>query len=244
LDNERFERDGYLIVEAITCPISTLDGVVSDLEDLYAKEPKLNREVDGVSYAYRRIQDAWKVSENVKALALDPIVLRLLEKLYGRRPLPFQTLNFRVGSQQPAHSDAIHFNSQPAGFMCGVWVALEDIDMDNGPVVYYPGSQKRRELTPADLGIDATFDEYRRYTDHIAGLIDAGELGEPHYATLKKGQALIWASNILHGGSRQRDLNRTRHSQVTHYFFEGCRYYTPMKSDEKQVEWLNPTWIT
>jgi ectoine hydroxylase-related dioxygenase (phytanoyl-CoA dioxygenase family) len=244
LDSERFERDGHLIVEAIACPASTLDGVVSDLEDLYAKEPRLNREVDGVSYAYRRIQDAWKVNNKVRAVALDATILGVLEGLYGRRPLPFQTLNFRVGSQQPAHSDAIHFNSQPPGFMCGVWVALEDIDMDNGPVVYYPGSQKRREITPAALGIDATFDQYRHYTDHIAGLIEAGELGEPHYATLEKGQALIWASNILHGGSHQKDPNRTRHSQVTHYFFEGCRYYTPMMSDEQQVEWLDPTWIT
>jgi ectoine hydroxylase-related dioxygenase (phytanoyl-CoA dioxygenase family) len=243
LDIEGFERDGYLIVEEIASRASTLDAVVSDLEELYAKEPGLNREVDGVRYAHRRIQDAWKVNENVKALALDPTVIGLLKELYGRRPLPFQTLNFRVGSQQPAHSDAIHFNSEPAGFMCGVWVALEDIDMDNGPVVYYPGSQKRSEIKPADLGIDATFDEYRHYTDHIAGLIDEGELGEPHYATLKKGQALIWASNILHGGSPQKDPNRTRHSQVTHYFFEGCRYYTPMMSDEEQVEWLDPQWV-
>ena len=30
----------------------------------------------------------------------------------------------------------------PEGFMCGVWVALEDMDMENGPLVYYPGSHK------------------------------------------------------------------------------------------------------
>ena len=30
----------------------------------------------------------------------------------------------------------------PEGFMCGVWVALEDMDMDNGPLVYYPGSHQ------------------------------------------------------------------------------------------------------
>jgi hypothetical protein len=43
--------------------------------------------------------------------------------------------------------------------------------------------------------------------------------------------ALIWAANLLHGGSRQRDPNATRWSQVTHYFFENCCYITPMHSD-------------
>jgi hypothetical protein len=47
----------------------------------------------------------------------------------------------------------------------------------------------------------------------------------------KKGQALIWLSNFLHGGSRQTDKAKTRWSQVTHYFFEDCAYYTPMHSD-------------
>src|SRR5262249_28209095 len=47
----------------------------------------------------------------------------------------------------------------------------------------------------------------------------------------RKGDTLIWAANLLHGGSHQRDLNATRWSQVTHYFFENCCYITPMNSD-------------
>jgi ectoine hydroxylase-related dioxygenase (phytanoyl-CoA dioxygenase family) len=231
------------VVDEIGSPESVIDGAMADMEPLYTPEPAANRDADGVSYGHRRIKNAWRVSDNVKALALDRRVLEILESLYGRRPMPFQTLNFRVGSQQPAHSDAIHFNSQPAGFMCGVWIALEDVDMDSGPVVYYPGSHKLPEVTPAALGIDATFEQYTHYTDHVESTIEQRDF-EPHYATLRKGQALIWASNILHGGARLRDRNRTRHSQVTHYFFEGCRYYTPMTSDEQRTSWLDPDWIS
>jgi hypothetical protein len=36
----------------------------------------------------------------------------------------------------------------------------------------------------------------------------------------------------LHGGSRQTDPTLTRWSQVTHYFFDDCIYYTPAFSDE------------
>ena len=42
----------------------------------------------------------------------------------------------------------------------------------------------------------------------------------------------IWAANLLHGGSRQNDRSLTRWSQVTHYYFEDCVYYTPGHSDE------------
>jgi hypothetical protein len=34
----------------------------------------------------------------------------------------------------------------------------------------------------------------------------------------------------LHGGAPQKDPRRTRYSQVTHYYFEGCTYYTPLGS--------------
>lgn len=35
----------------------------------------------------------------------------------------------------------------------------------------------------------------------------------------------------MHGGTKQLDPSRTCWSQVTHYFFDECAYYTPMMSD-------------
>jgi ectoine hydroxylase-related dioxygenase (phytanoyl-CoA dioxygenase family) len=126
--------------------------------------------------------------------------------------------------------------------MAGVWVALEDMDDDNGPLVYYPGSHKLPELSMADIGAAATKADYDRYEAHVADLIEREGL-EPHHATISKGQGLIWAANLLHGGSPQNDRSRTRHSQVTHFFFEGCKYYTPMLSDDHDVHWRDPVWI-
>ena len=42
---------------------------------------------------------------------------------------------------------------------------------------------------------------------------------------------------------RRDDLFRSRHSQVTHVFFEGCRYWTPMKSRGLEVCWREPEFI-
>jgi ectoine hydroxylase-related dioxygenase (phytanoyl-CoA dioxygenase family) len=222
-----YEEHGYLILDP-EIPPNVLDGAVADCASLYAEND-------------RRVQDAWKQSLNVKAIATAPKVLDILREFYGRKPLPFQTLNFRYGTEQAVHSDTIHFNSMPAGFMVGVWVALEDMDMNNGPVVYYPGSQKIPEIDMKDVGVAAHSGHYPHYVCYIMGVLKGAKL-PPRYATIKKGQAFLWASNLLHGGSAHKDPSRSRHSQVTHYFFENCKYYTPLFS-EGTVAWRNPEWI-
>jgi hypothetical protein len=59
----------------------------------------------------------------------------------------------------------------------------------------------------------------------------ASQQPPPQQFLARKGQALIWAANLMHGGSPQLNKALTRWSQVTHYFFENCAYYTPMMSD-------------
>lgn len=182
-----------------------------------------------------RIQDAWKHDADVKAIAANADVLSLLSRLYGRRAFPFQTLNFPVGTQQPAHSDAVHFSSQPERFMCGVWVAFEDIHPDAGPLEYYPGSHRWPILSNVLVGRrgwgQPLASAQTPFEDAWSAMVAAAGLA-PERFMARKGQALIWAANLLHGGSRQADATRTRWSQVTHYFFDDCIYYTPAFSDE------------
>jgi Phytanoyl-CoA dioxygenase (PhyH) len=182
-----------------------------------------------------RNQDAWRDDANVKRVALNPTVLKILEKVYGRPAFAFQTLNFPVGSQQPPHSDSTHFSSSPEGFMCGVWLALEDIDADNGPLIYYPGSHRWPFYANEHLGVNgwhqpkrgAHAGEYQKLWNELIALRQA----KPERFTAKKGQAIIWHARLMHGGDKQNDPARSRFSQVTHYYFRGCAYYTPLYSD-------------
>lgn len=183
----------------------------------------------------RRIQDAWKTDEDVHAIASNPAILDLLSKLYGRRAFPFQTLNFPVGTQQRAHSDSVHFSSLPERFMCGVWLAMEDIVAESGPLFYVKGSHRWPIMTNGLIGRRGYGSELSSaqtpYADAWQALCEThGKVEEPFLA--RKGQALIWCANLLHGGSRQIDNSLTRWSQVTHYFFDDCIYYTPAFSDE------------
>jgi len=189
-----------------------------DAVDAYSREALVGTD---------RIQDGWIQEASIGRLAVHRPVLDLLTKLYGRRAFPFQTLNFEFGTQQEPHSDTFHFDSTPARFMCGVWIALEDISPDAGPLVYYPGSHKLPILHRADIGGNKSYPDYEK---HIAGLIDEHGL-EPEYGLLRRGQALIWSANLIHGGSRRANQALTRLSQVTHYYFEDCAYHTPLDYD-------------
>lgn len=213
----RFARDGYLILDV---GFDDFDAVASRI---VAEMAPLYPEKD------RRVTDAWSSHPDVKRLALAPRILEVLRLLYGREPIPFQTLNFDLGTEQALHSDMIHFYSTPRRYMCGVWVALEDMDLDNGPLVYCPGSQKLPDYHASDIGLPPIVDAYPYYEQFIARLVEALGL-EREYSIVKKGQALIWAANLLHGGSPIRDKSRTRHSQVTHYYFDDCTYYVPRLS--------------
>jgi ectoine hydroxylase-related dioxygenase (phytanoyl-CoA dioxygenase family) len=180
-----------------------------------------------------RIQDLWQYSDPVKELACHPKIMDTLKMLYEREPVPFQTLNFKVGTQQKAHSDTLHFSSLPARYMCGVWVALEDITEDNGPLFYYPGSHRNPEYNFSDFKNtteDTSYENYPEYETFMENLMEKSSYKKKKFLA-KKGDALIWSSNIIHGGSPVEDPQSTRYSQVTHYYFENCIYYTPMLSN-------------
>ena len=181
-----------------------------------------------------RLRDAWRYNQEVRRIASNPIVIEILSKLYGQRAWPFQTLNFPVGTQQSLHSDAVHFNSVPERFMCGVWLALEDVTFENGPLFYYPGSHRWPIYTNEHIGrCMSTLPERPNqlaFEPIWQALVEAQGM-KPQQFLAKKGQALIWTANLLHGGSIQLNREATRWSQVTHYFFEDCAWYAPMFSD-------------
>ncbi len=235
-EDAKFYHDkGYLVLSNIfeeADITSALHDLESNLDHHFSKENP-------------RAMNLWQQSEAVKALSTHPTVLEKLRMLYGREAIPFQTLNFKYGSQQHPHSDTIHFSSFPPRFMCGVWIALEDMDEENGTVFYYPGSHKLPIYDYSILSDQfdlSTFSKSNsfyidRYEPFIKGLMDAhGFQLEP--LRVKKGDLLIWSANLIHGGLPIKENGRTRWSQVNHYYFEDCLYFTPQLSNPPAGEWF------
>ena len=211
--------------------LDRIDAVVEELKPLLADELSL-WELGTIGSP--RIQDGWQDHPEIRTLALEPIILDLLRSLYGREPFAFQTLNFAVGSEQPYHSDAIHFHSYPSGFMCGVWIALQDVQPESGPLIYYPVSHRLPYLSAQSLNlepkdVDAEPHPQRLFQKHWHQAVE--DFGyEKQQFQPRRGEVLIWHANLLHGGERVRDRRSRRWSQVNHYFFSDCLYTTPLRS--------------
>ncbi len=210
---------------------------------------RINSDVDGLIEAESTKQDAmyhysdsprifegWKQSDAIRDLALNGKVLDFLKRAYQRTAFPFQTINFVKGSNQPLHSDAIHFHTQPQRWVAAVWVALEDIELKSGPLVYVPNSHRLPVIDFYNLGIKIPeygeqAEAYEKYEKYIEAVSTTESFCE-HPFCAKKGEALVWTSNLIHGGDKIRDPKLTRKSQATHYYFEGCDiYYSPMFSN-------------
>jgi len=211
--------------------LANIDGVIEDLQPLLEADLKL---WECGESGPPRLQDGWIDHGSIRALALEPVVLDLLRHLYGRDPFAFQTLNFAVGSEQHFHSDAVHFHSYPNGFMCGVWIALQDVQPESGPLIYYPGSHRLPYLSARSLGLnrDVVMEEQhpqRFFEPSWQQAVNEHSFEKQQFLP-KRGDLLIWHANLLHGGELVQDRSSRRWSQVNHYFFANCLYTTPMRN--------------
>jgi hypothetical protein len=226
---DAYRRNGFVVVEDARI-LDEIDagGIFTRLAAHFAP--------DGSGRAH----DAWLKDTAVRAIAAHPAVLDVLRVLYGRDPIPFQTLNFLTGTEQRTHSDTVHFSSFPSGFMCGVWMALEDVTLRQGPLHYFPGSQTLPEFDYEHLGVPAVSGEhswtnpntsasYLVYEERIAAVARESGFRREDLA-IARGTFLVWSANLLHGGSPRDDRTLTRKSQVTHYYFADAVPFTPMFS--------------
>lgn len=141
----------------------------------------------------------------------------------------FQSINFITGSEQRTHSDSIHMTTFPLGGLLGVWIALEDITYDNGPLHYYPGSHKLPYYLNSDYNNEGTKfligdKGYTEYEKMIEEKLKGTDLKKEIFLA-RKGDLLIWHANLFHGGEPHLDKTKTRKSMVFHYYKDNCICY-------------------
>lgn len=191
-----------------------------------------------------RIHGAHQKLPSARAVWLYPPVLEFLKSYFKDTPCACQTLTYVNGSEQNAHQDSIHLTPYPNGFMCGVWVALEDVQENSGELFVYPRSHRSGSLRAGPLGLHKVVnDDYSHYAIFdraIHDVIDAEGYEKLVYRP-KAGQILVWHENLIHGGSPRIDHSRTRLSVVSHYFAKGSIGYYDSRGEAAALETLDAT---
>lgn len=216
-----YNENGYLILK------NYLDGDTVD---------KINREIhqlmtDGtLKFRYNgKLMFAIHHSEIIRNIGDNKSLLEFLSVLLDGQAKLFQSINFINGSQQKTHSDSIHMTTYPLGGLLGVWIALEDVDENNGALHYIPGSHKLPYFLNSDYDNEGDAlrigkKSYKAYEEFLENKVR--ELGlKKEIFKAGKGDLLIWHANILHGGEPHLDKSRTRKSLVYHFFDENSVCY-------------------
>jgi hypothetical protein len=165
----------------------------------------------------------------IRSLWKHPGVLRFLRLVFDAEPLPCQTLVYVFGSEQDLHQDTIHLTSFPPGYMCGVWIALQDIEENSGELNVVPKSHRLGRVYRKSVGCAPVKDgNWNAFAASVGArwsemYRDSGLPVETYRP--KAGSVLVWLDNLLHGGSKRVDKSLTRRSVVSHYFASGSIAY-------------------
>lgn len=218
---ERFEETGYAIVNGFLNQVQ-VDAINLEIDQLLEKK-QIQKGAGG------KIMFAIHQSDLLRKIGMENTLLELLSLLMDGKATLFQSINFLHGSEQYSHSDSIHMTTYPLGGLLGVWIALEDIHTDNGPLHYYPGSHKLPYYLNEEYGNEGDFfllgkKNYDEYEDFIQQRIKALGL-KKEVLCIPKGTMMIWHANLFHGGEPHLDKTKTRKSVVFHYFDENSICY-------------------
>ena len=138
---KKFNRDGYIIID-LKLNKNFINSVIKDIIKLKEDE---NSKKNPSIYHYNsspRLIEGYKKSKHIKQLCKNKKVEQILEYFYDKKPVAINSINFLKGTDQPFHSDYIHFSSYPHKYLAGLWIALEKTDETNGALMVVPGSHK------------------------------------------------------------------------------------------------------
>lgn len=156
---------------------------------------------------------------------VDERIRKYLTAFYDREPLAVQTMVYfkPPGAKgQALHQDQRYLVAEP-GTCMAAWLALEDIDEENGCLSVVPGSHDLPMLCPGHADMEKSF------TDHLVPIPNGLE---PVPVPMKTGDMLFFNGSLIHGSGPNTSKDRFRRIIVGHYI-EGAaekvaEYYFPV----------------
>ena len=216
---EDFVEKGFIVMDDLV-DRNLLEQVRGELDDA------MTRGVHGAEWgSSRRIEHLHGVYAGIRRLWKHDPIQRMLGIIFQSTPRPCQTLTYFFGSEQDAHQDTVHLTPFPAGYMCGVWIAIDDVQPNSGELEVFPGSHRLPRVYMKDVNCPKVESDWARFGALIPPLWQKmlKERGfEPMVYRPKAGTVLIWHENLMHRGSKRQDQSLSRRSIVSHVFADGC----------------------
>lgn len=235
-ERDCWEENGFVILEDFV-PMDLLDLVDAEIERMIAFGSVLHPDMiveylegerrgrhrlatlspEEMRATAFRFNQAYLDSPAIRYAILHDRITAPLRELLGEDAVPFYSANFWKGSGRPAHADTWFMPPPEGGRMAVIWVALEDVHPDAGPLMYVPGSHRIPPYLYSTGGRYHVRAEMPLATAYLEREIDARGLERKRFHA-RRGDMFIWHEQLVHGGAERRNPDLTRRSMVVHYF--------------------------
>ncbi|WP_158265189.1 phytanoyl-CoA dioxygenase family protein [Blastopirellula marina] len=226
-----YRRDGFVCLRSFLSPAKVqeiqneIDRYVRD--DLLSRpEDACTREADG-----QTVRNLWRLerySDYFRRMAQEESLLKVVAPLLGGELvlLGVETFNkpARVGSGVPWHQDNAYFCQSPPDVLT-LWIAIDAVTAENGPVRFIPGSHQLGMLPTVMSGVRG----------NSIGLAQppSAEMGQEVPTLLAPGDATIHHCQTVHASSP----NTTDNSRLALLFvFRSAKTETDSSLKSSYVE--------
>lgn len=192
-----------------------------------------------------KILDTYVQLDSARKIIFSAAIVKFLKAVFDSGILAFQSLHFEIGSTQAIHQDTAYVVLDEPMKLCASWIALEDIQPGSGELMYYPGSHRLPDwiYSKKFKHFNHERDSHQAHLAHLEWLhTESKKRGfDLDHFYPKKGDALIWAADLAHGGAPIHDKGKTRRSLVAHYtnFENNPHYFRFVKQKNREKHAYN-----
>lgn len=209
LDNEHYKEKGWAVVEGLF-GAGECEGLIEHMLDLQAGKKSLE------GFAPRAVDD-WNRTHNqhwydpqAREWLIAPALYEPLRTCLYDEPEGIQTMYFWVGSEQGRHQDQYYL----PGCM-SAWIALMDVDEENGTIWVQSGSHKGRLLKKDDFAEGGEFSDWD-YNEAVDELFRRNDLPE-EVVRVRRGDVVFFDGVLVHRGGPIGQPGSFRHVLANHY---------------------------
>lgn len=222
---EDIVENGFTVIRASISKAKCRDQIAAFKSFASANRDRFEKFIDADGHFPRIVNLHSALPSLFELFSASPISYRVQKALFGSTPALYTSLFYERGSAQPAHRDTPLFSTRPEYFYLGVWVALEDANLENGALQVYRGGHKIPELNREEIASvrftsldeippisDALWIDYQTRVEEqckAAGL-------KLESVCAEAGDTIIWHPQLPHGGGPIQDKKRSRFSFVMH----------------------------
>ena len=214
----QFDQDGYVVARSLFAAEEaeflkyhyTAMSETGKIQGDPFNYPKPEGMVDDPLKRYPRILQLNKIDLVSVKWLIDARLNTMLTGLLGREPYAAHAMVYfkpPMARGQALHQDNYYLRARP-GTCCTAWMALEDVDEENGCLQVVPGSHTWPTLctVPSDLNTS--------FTDLMVPVPAGTTLVS---VTMKAGDVLFFNGQLVHGSFPNTSTNRFRRSLIGHY---------------------------